>query len=725
MAQTTPPPGVPRSMRICAAMCSDWTWTNGRFLGPSLNGVSPIITVETFTPELVIMHRTDPPGHPSAGLTAVYHGKLAYDGGAMVGTVTFEWPNHSNYPNSRPFNALWEDNSPQKSNLERFQQMAEASLTHRPPRQEVVVAQEAQMRAQAASAQPVAPTVPAPPIGTEQQAPGIGTMAHPSSGSPANTVSQSGLPTGLPTTPGARFADEFSADTTLNASLWSTTTPFLKSLAQHRNSTLVEPRLSFSAAGMSMSGISGNGQFTGILANKSFGPPFKVQAIVTGVVANGNAFTLELLNQDALPLIAVNGDLNPKNVGTNPYSGINVSANVNYVLYATPAANVSYTISIYLGAGKATVDLMDARGTVLGSTPDIAVGPGPFYLVLGQLGGPAALGPNTATWRKVEVSPVCLEGFFSRSCGTVSEIPAATVGLAEPRTTCPFPSEVPKRKLLEGWDGWDRGKNLAADGKYAEAIGAYQQAFAAGNANSAYEAGLLYESGYPLPSTHDGGVIRANVVPPDKGKAFDWFCRAALNGYTEGMSKVATYYVLGGAIKGSSVVKDVAEALRWTEEAANRNDAGAKVSLVQARQRGIIPKNWEADIALSVSVVGLVTHFDQKCQGMRPRIEQQLPLGVPRESIRQIQIVRIRDEFEYICAVTLGNKDPNAPSSIQTLPTDLSSIVNPWPFTIIEVPGRLTPIVRRATAGEAFQQLADNIADIISQLKPYLKEKEK
>jgi hypothetical protein len=182
-------------------------------------------------------------------------------------------------------------------------------------------------------------------------------------------------------------------------------TALLSSFASSFPVALKTPSLSFSSAGMTMSGITGTNQYTGIQSVQSFTAPFSAQVTVTGTVAHGDAFYLQLVSADLSEYLNILGNLNPNN-GSN--YGMNLSAGGNTsVLYATPAVNVQYTIAITVGvAGNASVTLTNAAGTVLGSQTNLAIGTDPLYLVLAQFEGtPVTSGADTAIWQQASVTP--------------------------------------------------------------------------------------------------------------------------------------------------------------------------------------------------------------------------------------------------------------------------------------------------------------------------------
>lgn len=191
-------------------------------------------------------------------------------------------------------------------------------------------------------------------------------------------------------------------------------------------------------------------------------------------------------------------------------------------------------------------------------------------------------------------------------------------------------------------DAWQKGKDLAGDGKFGEALVWYCRSAAAGNANAAYEIGELFNTGYQLPSTHDGANIRSNFVPADRAEAFYWYKMAADRGYTRAMSKVAVFYVLGDEkMKGSGVTKNTAEAVRWTIKAADKGDTVAQGSLAQAYgQGGVVQKDPKQSDVWLAKAVARKAAFEPKCNRpyMVAQMTVQLPLSGGRRGIKKINV---------------------------------------------------------------------------------------
>jgi hypothetical protein len=80
------PLSPPKVMRVCAnpndwSVCSTWTWANGHYDGWREWGAMAAMTVESFSPESVVINRADAgaPGasHPGAGFRMVYRGTIS------------------------------------------------------------------------------------------------------------------------------------------------------------------------------------------------------------------------------------------------------------------------------------------------------------------------------------------------------------------------------------------------------------------------------------------------------------------------------------------------------------------------------------------------------------------------------------------------------------------------------------------------------------------------
>jgi hypothetical protein len=95
------PPSV---MHWCAAFCRTWIWVNGHYQVLGDTGPSQIVTVESWTRDSVVMHRTDTGQYPG---TAVLTGQISNAGNSIDnGTIT--WTFHPCCGlTSGKFNATW------------------------------------------------------------------------------------------------------------------------------------------------------------------------------------------------------------------------------------------------------------------------------------------------------------------------------------------------------------------------------------------------------------------------------------------------------------------------------------------------------------------------------------------------------------------------------------------------------------------------------------------
>lgn len=210
----------------------------------------------------------------------------------------------------------------------------------------------------------------------------------------------------------AQLSDDFTADSSLNSTLWTNSSGLLKSLAAKFNSSLVTPTLNFGMGGITVSGVNHSNELAGVQSLGTFQPPFTVTTTVTADEAHGNAYELFLVSPDLTQWINVAGNLNP---GNGSFFGVWVNydnsgitfVNLGETLYSDPSTNSQYTLQIYVeNTGVTAVSLFSSSGELLGVLNNLNVGPGPFYLILGQReGGPYVPGPNIATWQNVSLIP--------------------------------------------------------------------------------------------------------------------------------------------------------------------------------------------------------------------------------------------------------------------------------------------------------------------------------
>jgi hypothetical protein len=106
----TPQPvtGPPKAMRLCAAVCADLEWRNGRYEVLARDGqLATLFTVESFTPTSIVIKRMSLPVAGDYGLTAVYKGAFAEGSETAQGSVDFTWAGHRGFPHSASWTASW------------------------------------------------------------------------------------------------------------------------------------------------------------------------------------------------------------------------------------------------------------------------------------------------------------------------------------------------------------------------------------------------------------------------------------------------------------------------------------------------------------------------------------------------------------------------------------------------------------------------------------------
>lgn len=209
------------------------------------------------------------------------------------------------------------------------------------------------------------------------------------------------------------LVDNFTKDSSLNTSLWTTNSPFLTALAAASSSpaaSFVTPQLTFNSQfGMTLTGPTEDYQTTGVQSLLTFTPPFKVVTYVLTTGGTANPFEIFLASPDLTQFLTVDANVCPC------YNGFWVSApNVSQLWQLgkqfsppiSPNFYAPYIVIINVNAeGIATVNIENFVGTTLGKILKLEAGTGPFYLVLGQrIGLPDQTGSQFANWFSVKVT---------------------------------------------------------------------------------------------------------------------------------------------------------------------------------------------------------------------------------------------------------------------------------------------------------------------------------
>ncbi|MGD0638250.1 MAG: hypothetical protein ABSA72_09475 [Nitrososphaerales archaeon] len=230
------------------------------------------------------------------------------------------------------------------------------------------------------------------------------------------------------------LSDNFTQDTSLNASLWQINGPAGTAFGSVDvgSSSLITLAPAFSSAGMEIDQINASYEAGTIQSLGSFTPPFSATAVVEGTVSNGHTFGFALATADASSGVLIYGNLNPTNCSNEGdcgdptvcgnsatpavpsgqcYYGMDAKAAMgtgNWTKTAkldlTPSVNVIYTVQITVDASGIAQYSVSQGGQVLGTSTS-NIGTGPFYVIMEQSEGAVVVapGPNQAYWKSVTV----------------------------------------------------------------------------------------------------------------------------------------------------------------------------------------------------------------------------------------------------------------------------------------------------------------------------------
>ena len=265
-------------------------------------------------------------------------------------------------------------------------------------------------------------------------------------------LSSAGAASAAPATP--LLSDNFTQDTSLNASLWQINGPVGTAFGSvDVGSSLVALAPAFSSAGMEVAQINGSYEAGTIQSLESFTPPFTATAVVEGTVSNGHTFGFALTTANASSGVLIYGNLNSTNCshegdcgdptvcGTSAnagvpsgqcYYGIDAKAALgtgNWTksakLYLTPSVNVTYSVQISVDASGTAQYSVSQGGQVLGAYSS-NIGTGPFYVIMEQAEGAVVVhpGPNQAYWKSVTLTAGATS--ISTTSMSVSTSPTST-----------------------------------------------------------------------------------------------------------------------------------------------------------------------------------------------------------------------------------------------------------------------------------------------------------
>jgi hypothetical protein len=209
--------------------------------------------------------------------------------------------------------------------------------------------------------------------------------------------------------------DHFTADKTLDLSLWSINGPAARAALPNFESppaAVVDPKaICDEQNGLSLSGVDDNGRQGGIQSVESFSPPFTVTALCNATSIHGDALRLALSTSDGRSGVSLGfvGGLgaNGKDarfICAAPHGlGLAWSQIGEPLSPLPPAYDIWYVLAIAVDTnGRATAAV--SSGDFLIGKASTEVGKGPFYVILAQgAGSQRSPGPNQSYCGVIQV----------------------------------------------------------------------------------------------------------------------------------------------------------------------------------------------------------------------------------------------------------------------------------------------------------------------------------
>jgi hypothetical protein len=350
----------------------------------------------------------------------------------------------------------------------------------------------------------------------------------------------------------------------------------------------------------------------------------------------------------------------------------------------------------------------------------------------------------------------------SSTAPSVQATPQPPVIYADaPVTSVKAPSDpcqgtIPSEPSVNGFQAWSKGKDLEDTGRALEAIAWYCRSAAMGYAKAEYELGRQYEFGFPLPPVHlrSGGIQRVSG-DKDRAMAFQWYERAAKDGYTRAMVDIAYYYFSGPEVfKGSGIPKDRAKGIEETQRAADQGDTealsmlafiyagvGADSQLCQemrvtcsggnpapicgqmktaCRRDSSTPLDKPKGKEAWEKAAGILAKNLLRCEDQRLFMRTNIPAVSIDRPITGIDIESVRGGGEAVCIATLGDRPRGEPDNLVTETIVLfgGGLVNSWSFTLVRDPDTGKDIPRRETLGQAAEEGMMQMAPFVDALLP-------
>lgn len=207
--------------------------------------------------------------------------------------------------------------------------------------------------------------------------------------------------------------DDFTRESDLDPKHWAANGQAVSDSLGHilgTQASLVTPDLVLdSQGGLGMTGVGDNNQQMGIQTQQAFSPPFTVTTEALATQLHADPLELAIVSGDGGSGIGIIGGQGVSDADTGfLYASAQGSRSAPWAIRGhlspiAPDESVWYTLAIQVDArGMATV-AASSDGHILGQATG-QVGPGPFYVTLGQgAGAQQPAGPNQAYWQAFQV----------------------------------------------------------------------------------------------------------------------------------------------------------------------------------------------------------------------------------------------------------------------------------------------------------------------------------
>jgi TPR repeat protein len=239
---------------------------------------------------------------------------------------------------------------------------------------------------------------------------------------------------------------------------------------------------------------------------------------------------------------------------------------------------------------------------------------------------------------------------------------------------------------------------------------------------AAYEIGEMYLEGFVLPYTN-----RSQSAEPDIAIAFDWFMKAATDGNTNGMDRLAFLYMGGSQIKGNPKPKDIALSVTYLKNAVKRNDSWAILNLKLVASIGLVtlsePETRDLSKRLDAALIK-ATPLENPC--LSAEILDEINRLTPERDVLDVQTqsgVAIPEVApfalygdSFVCLAHLGPVQ-NEFLDHQKWGYFSGSPIEYWKYTVYMRPEGGKPLTKRAALRQMVSDYADTFATLAAPLR--------